>query len=227
MKKKQYLHFGNLLVLSMLLLFTGCEQKEQTVEESSVSTEEISVEETPLPVEMTKNQLFYAEGMESISITERELTAGKEVDMTVQTAEGEDIYCELGREQTNPQMKLIVVVESQNKIQGIDLISDVGEEFFMKDFVIPRKGYKYQMAWYDFNQDGKKELIFAGGYNQEIFVCDVFQFESIADDVLAGKWPQKILEIREGVRAYVNDDNEICVVDAENHISKQTVNCQE
>ena len=207
MKKKQYLYFRNLLVLSMLLLFTGCEQKEQRVEESQASTEEPSAEKTPLPVEVptgvTDNQLFYAEGMESISINEKNLTAGKEVNETVQIAEGE------------------------NEISGIDLVSCLGEGFTEDSWPVARSGFDYQMAWYDFNQDGRKELIFAGGDKHTSLACSVFQFEVI-EETVNGQLeyflePKIILEIQEGVRAYVNDNNEICVVDAENHISKRTV----
>lgn len=225
-KKKQYLYFRNLLVLSMLVLFAGCEQKEQTVEESPAPTGELSVVETPLPVEMTGEQLFYVEGMESISINEKELTAGKEVDMTVQTAEGEEIYCMIGREDINPQMELNIMPD-ESEIYGIDLVSYLGEGFMEDHYCIARSGFDYQMAWYDFNQDGKKELIFAGGDKHTTLVCSVFQLEVI-EESLDGQLiytlnPRTILEIREGIRAYVNDNNEICVVDAENNISKRTV----
>lgn len=233
MKKKQYLYFRNLLVLSMLLLFTGCQQKEQTVEESPAPTGELSVVETPLPVEVTGDQLFYAEGMESISINEKDLTAGKEVNETVQIAEGEKLYYMIGREDTNPQMELNILPESEgeNEIIGIDLVSYLGEGFTEDSWPVARSGFDYQMAWYDFNQDGRKELIFAGGDKHNTLVCSVFQLEVIEESVNGQLEyvlePKTILEIQEGVRAYVNDNNEICVVDAENHISKWTVHCQE
>lgn len=245
MKKKQYLYFGNLLVLSMLLLFTGCQQKEQTVEESPAPTGESSVVETPLPEEVTDNQLFYAEGMESISINEKDLTAGKEVDMTVQSAEGEEQYCSIGREKLNPQMKLEVFPcgEHEYNVAAIDFLSCLGEGFrnVLDLGNTPRSGFDYQMAWYDFNQDGKKELIFAGGDKKGTLACAVFQVELTdfgsemgSESMLdSGNPPEKlqvfktIQEFQGGVRAYVNDNNEICVVDGVNHIYKQTVNCQE
>lgn len=80
------------------MFFTGCEQIEQTMEKTPASTGEISVVETPLPPEVMGNQLFYAEGMESISVNEAELMKGKEVEMTVQTAELGELWGKIGRE---------------------------------------------------------------------------------------------------------------------------------
>lgn len=240
-KKKQSFYFRSLLLLAMLVFFTGCEQKEQTVEESPavtdersmevppVSADEASIEETPLPVEMMDNQLFYAEGMESISVNEAKLMKGKEVDMTVQTAEEWEIYCRIGREEMNPQMKLQVIPIGESEIAGIDLVDGFLGKGFLEDYYpTARSGFDYQMAWYDFHQDGKKELIFAGGDKQETLVCSVFQFEVIEENVDGQSRylePKTILEIPEGVgvRAYVNDHNEICVVDGEGHISKVAV----
>lgn len=239
-KKKQSFYFRSLLLLAMLVFFTGCEQKEQTVEESPavtdersmevppVSADEASIEETPLPVEMMDNQLFYAEGMESISISERELTARKEVDMTARTAEGKEINCKIGREETNPQMELDIMLRKEGEDVGFDLLGYLGEGFrnVLDEYNMPRYGFDYQMAWYDFNQDGKKELIFAGGDKQGILACAVFQLEvteNWLDDLEHRKTPRRILEIQESIRAYVNDHNEICVVDGEGHISKVAV----
>ena len=181
-------------------------------------------------VAVMENQLFYAEGMESISINEKELTAGKKADMTVRVAEEEEIYCMIGREDSNPQMKLTIVPVGESKSYGIDLVSDLGKGFLKDYYPIARSGFDYQMAWYDFNRDGKKELIFAGGDKHTTLVCSVFQLEA-REETLGGQLihelvPRTILEIQEGVRgvrAYVNDDNEICVVDTENNISRLTV----
>lgn len=230
---KKHLYFWNLFVLSMLVFFTGCGQKEQTMEKSPAPSGEISAAETPLPVEMMDDQLFYAKGMESISINEADLTAGKQVNLTVQVKEGRELYGMIGREDLNPQMKLLIFPdeEKESEVYGIDLVGYLGEGFreVMDDsFLIARSGFDYQMAWYDFNQDGEKELIFAGGDRHTTMVCSVFQLEvkkeSLKDQ---SKYyalePKTILEIKEGVRAYVNDHNEICVVDRKNNISKRTV----
>lgn len=224
---KKYLYFLNLLVLLMLVLFTGCEQKKKTMKKSPAPSGEISVADTPLPVEMMENQLFYAEGMESISINETELTSGTDIDMTVQVTEGTELYCRIGREDLNPQMELNILSVEESEIYGIDLVNYLGERFFEDDYPIARSGFDYQMAWYDFNQDGKKELIFAGGDKHTTLICSVFQLEVIEEN-LDGQLiylpePRTILEIQEGVRAYVNDNNEICVVDTENNIFKLTV----
>lgn len=228
---KKHLYFWNLFLLSMLVFFTGCEQKEQTMEKSPAPIRETAATETPLPVEMMDDQLFYAKGMESISINEADLTVGKQVDMTVQVKEGREIYGMIGREDLNPQMKLNILPGEESEVYGIDLVCYLGEGFqeVMEDsYLIARSGFDYQMAWYDFNQDGEKELIFAGGDRHTTMVCSVFRLEvkkeSSKDQseyyVLE---PKTILEIKEGVRAYVNDNNEICVVDMENNISKRTV----
>lgn len=225
--KKNNIFLWNLLVLSMLVFFIGCEQKEQMVEGSPAPTGDPSVVETPLPMEVTGNQLFYAEGMESISINEKELTTGKEVDMTVQTAEIAELYCSIGREEQNPQMDLNIWPDGESEIHGIDLVNYLGEGFLEDDYPIARSGFDYQMAWYDFNQDGKKELIFACGDKHTTLVCSVFQLE-VTEESLNGKLiyelnPKTILEIQKGVHAYVKDNNEICVVDTENNISKLAV----
>ena len=225
---KKHLYFWNLFVLSMLVYFTGCGQKEQTMEKSPAPIRETAAAETPLPVEMMDNQLFYAKGMESISINEADLTVGKQVDLTVQVKEGREIYGMIGREDLNPQMKLSILPGEESEIYGIDLVSYLGEGFMEDYYPIARSGFDYQMAWYDFNQNGEKELIFAGGDRHTTMVCSVFQLEvkkeSSKDQseyyVLE---PKTILEIKEGVRAYVNDNNEICVVDMKNNITKRTV----
>lgn len=227
---KKYLFFRELLVLLMLVFITGCEQKEQAIEQSPAPVGERSAAETPLPVEMMDNELFYAEGMESISINETELTAGTKADMTVQVKEGEELYCRIGREKLNPQMDLPLLLDGESEMCGVDLVGYLGEGFsevFEDSFVIARPGFDYQMAWYDFNHDGKKELIFAGGDKHTTLRCSVFQIE-LKEESCDGQRvyvpePKTLLEIQEGVRAYVNDNNEICVVDTENNISKLTV----
>lgn len=176
--------------------------------------------------------MFYAEGMESISINETELTAGTKADMTVQVKEGEELYCRIGREKLNPQMDLPLLRDGESEMCGVDLVGYLGEGFsevFEDSYVIARPGFDYQMAWYDFNHDGKKELIFAGGDKHTTLRCSVFQLELILikdssdDQLVYVPEPRTLLEIQEGVRAYVNDNNEICVVDTENNISKLTV----
>lgn len=155
--------------------------------------------------------LFNADKMETVEISGKDLLQKKKVEMSTEIITGTKIDLAIKRDDYNPGFSLIIY--SQNV--GIDMSSNLGKS--VNDGCIPKEDFYYQMASYDFDHDGKKEIIIAGGNKKDTLELYVFQLDLDLD--FEKNEPKKIFEINDGYKSYVNEKDEICVIDYKDDIS--------
>lgn len=172
---------------------------------SQVSSEEQLVQitdEKPEQNKGTQSYLFEAKGMESIQLTGQEIIEGKEANMSVKISETINMDYHIGIDHPNG-VQLYVIYDSIAYNLAVNYTSP---EMFDNDEAIPE--YSYQLCCYDFNKDGTKEVVVAGGDNDDNLFISVFyvDIDSPSNFIC---YPQNyILGYK---NAYVNESNEICV----------------
>lgn len=149
--------------------------------------------------------LFNANKMETVEISGKDLLRKKKVELSTEIINGTKIGLVIKLDDYNFGFSLIIYSENG----GIDLSSDL--EKSVKKGCAPKEDFYYQMASYDFDHDGKKEIIIAGGNKKDILELCVFQLDFDLD--FDKNEPKKIFEINDGYKSYVNEKDEICVID--------------
>lgn len=149
--------------------------------------------------------LFNADKMEAVEISGKDLLQKKKVEMSTEIITGTKIDLAIKLDDYNFGFSLIIYSENG----GIDMSSNLGES--VKGGCTPKEDFCYQMASYDFDHDGKKEIIIAGGNKKDTLELCVFQLDFDLD--FDKNEPKKIFEINDGYKAYVNEKDEICVID--------------
>ena len=99
--------------------------------------------------------------------------------------------------------------------KGIDMISNLAKS--LDEWCWVKEDFYYQMAAYDFNHDGEKEIIVAGGNKKDTLELYVFRLNPDLD--FEKNEPHLLAEINGGYKSYVNEKDEICVIDSNKDIS--------
>lgn len=155
--------------------------------------------------------LFNADKMETVEISGKDLLRKKKVELSTEIINGTKIDLAIKLDDYNFGFSLIIYSENG----GIDMSSNL--EKSVKKGCTPKEEFYYQMASYDFDHDGKKEIIIAGGNKKDTLELCVFQLDFDLD--FDKNEPKKIFEINDGYKSYVNEKDEICVIDYKDNIS--------
>lgn len=99
----------------------------------------------------------------------------------------------------------------RNENRGESLIAFKERKFGEGD------NHQKKFRCYDFDHDGKKEIIIAGGNKKDTLELCVFQLDFDLD--FDKNEPKKIFEINDGYKSYVNEKDEICTIDYKDNIS--------
>lgn len=206
-----------ILIIS-LLLFTLCgcnakaDNRESEVKQSEIKQSEIK-QSNSIPLAATGKYLFNADKMETVEISGDDLLKRRKVEMSIKDTwkkekKWEDITLEIKRDKYGLSTSMNFFSDSS----GADFLSGLGET--LDEWSAgPKKGFYYQLAVYDFNRDGKKEIIVAGGNKQDILELSVFRFNP---KQTGGRNNPKSLAyhvIKGGYKSYVNEKKDICVID--------------
>lgn len=144
--------------------------------------------------------LFDAPGMESIQLTGQEIIDGKEANMSVKISDTINMDFHIGLDHPNgTQLYAIYNSDACNLA-----VNYTNPEMYDNDEPIPT--FSYQICCYDFNQDGIKEIVVAGGNSEDRLYVYVHYVDIDSQFVV---YPENyILGYK---NAYVNENNEICV----------------
>ena len=188
--------------LCVCLLFTLCSCGRQIPKDRN-STSQITDKEVK---ELKDGKyLFNAKEMDSVEISGEDLLNNKEVNISTAEEDGRDIDLRIKREKYGPSFGMDVFFEEK----GIDLVTYL--EKSMDEWGGALEDFYYQLACYDFDNDGEKEIIVGGGNKKDILELYILRL----DYDNPGFDNAKILKsINGGCKAYVNEKKEICVVDA-------------
>lgn len=159
--------------------------------------------------------LFNADKMETIEISGKDLLQKKKVELSTEIITGKEIGLAIKLDDHNLGFSLIIYSEND----GIDMSSNL--EKSVKKGCAPKEDFYYQMASYDFDHDGKKEIIVAGGNKKDTLELCVFQLDLDLD--FEKNEPKLFFEINDGYKTYVNEKDEICVIDYNDNISVYTL----
>ena len=195
-----------ILIIS-LLLFTlcGCNTKVDNRESEIKKSNNV-------PLAATGKYLFNADKMETAEISGDDLLNRKKVEMSIEDTwkkekKWKDVTLEIKREKYGVSIAMDFFCDSS----GADFYDGLGET--LDEWSGAKKGFYYQLAVYDFNNDGNKEIIAAGGNKKDILELSVFQFNP---ERPGGRNNPKSLAhhvIKGGYKSYVNEKNDICVMD--------------
>ena len=195
------------IILAVCMLF-GCSAPTASTENSGVpssqtTSEQQLIQKTDENPEQNKGPqayLFEAKGMESIQLTGQEIIDGKEANMSVKVSDAINMDFHIGLDHPNGT-QLYAIYDSNACNLAVNYTNP---EMYDNDEPIP--AFSYQICCYDFNHDGKKEIVVAGGnYVDQLFVYVHY----VEIDSEYKVYPENyILGFK---NAYVNDNSEICI----------------
>lgn len=103
-----------------------------------------------------------------------------------------------------------------NLINYVDEITDYNIVITEKDFGFPIEDFYYEIACFDFNRDGSKEIVMSAGNKVDKLLIYVFEMNYFAKTYEEQK--PRVISSFEGItKAYVNENNEICIVKDNNY----------
>ncbi|HWP52300.1 MAG TPA: hypothetical protein VN626_11460 [Clostridia bacterium] len=144
--------------------------------------------------------LFEAKDIESIQLTGRDILDGKEANMSVKISDAINMDFHISRDSPNGTQLYAIYNSTAYNLAANYISPDV----FDNDEAIPE--YSYQLACYDFDNDGTKEIVVAAGNNDDTLSVFIFYVDVEAPFVC---YPENyILGYK---NSYVNKSNEICV----------------
>jgi hypothetical protein len=170
---------------------------------SQVTSEQQTIQkadEKPEENKGTQAYLFEAKGMESIQLTGKEIIDGKEATMSVKISDAINMDFHIGLDHPNG-MQLYAIYDSNACNLAVNYTNP---EMYDNDEPIP--AFSYQICCYDFNYDGKKEIVVAGGNHEDQLFVYVHYVDIDSEYIV---YPENyILGYK---NAYVNENNEIAV----------------
>lgn len=190
-------YIKGLLILWTVFLLAGCKNEIATVS----TAQSLSVVQTQSVQAITQEQLFKAPDMDSIELTGQQVLEGKVADMRVNLSDGVIMDFHIARDNPNG-MKLYAVYNNQAINFAMNYISP--EVFDEQGEAIA--DYTYQIACYDFNKEGTKEVVIACGNKKDALSLFVFEANLESEHLFV-----ELNYIVGDTTAYVNSSNEICV----------------
>lgn len=196
-----------------LLVLGGCSN--QT--DKSGQKEEVTTTETPGDNQEFEKALpdvgeflFNADNMESIEISGKDLEERKVVETSVDIGKDKSVTLRIRRDQYGDGFGMLALL----KPTGADLVSCLGDS--IGDGCAFKEDFHYQMCCYDFDGDGVKEIVVAGGNKKDVLELRIF---TVNPDEKIREFPEPVTEINGGIKAYVNKEGGISVMDSETHTS--------
>lgn len=157
------------------------------------------------------NYLFNSDKMDIIEISGKDLLKRKEVEISTEIKVGKNVKLVIRRDNTGPGISMIIL----SGTLGVDMVNDL--EKSLDEGCGAKEDFYYQMASYDFNHDGEKEIIVAGGNKKDILELRVFQLNTNLE--YDNHNPKLLATINGGYKSYINDKDEICVINSNDDIS--------
>lgn len=194
-----------------LLILSGCDNwtdKDAPIEEANVTDtpQETPGSEKTLPD--VGDFLFNAEGMESIEISGKDLGERKIVETSVEIEKGKSATLRVRRDEYGNGIGMVYLAEPE----GAELVTCLDKS--LDDGCVFKEDFYYQMCGYDFDGDGVKEIVVAGGNKKDVLELRIFHInpgEEMKDI------PEPVTEINGGMKSYVNAEGGICVQDSGTH----------
>lgn len=103
---------------------------------------------------------------------------------------------------------------------GIDLVSYLGEKS-IDEWGGALEDFYYELACYDFDNDGEKEIIVAAGNKKDKLELYILRLDH---DNPEFRNAQILKSINSGSKAYVNEKKEICVMDSQGQMTTYSLN---
>jgi hypothetical protein len=160
---------------------------------------------------MRGDYLFNGNKIDTIEISGRDLLKRKNVELSIEMVSGKKAEFYIKRDDVGHAISMIF---SSGNL-GVDLVYNL--EKSVDEWCGAKDNFYYQMASYDFNDDGEKEIIIAGGNKKDILELYVFQFNPELE--CGTNNPKLLTTINGGCKSYVNDKNDICVINSNDNIS--------
>ncbi len=179
------------IYLCLLLILCSCDRQ---IPEDMNSSTQIMDQELEVG-----NHLFNANEMDSIEISAEDLLNHKKVNKSIVEENGREIKLAIRREEYGPAFAMDVFF---GKI-GIDLVTTDEWGGVLEDFY-------YQLSCYDFDNDGEKEIIVAAGNKKDILELYILRLDYHNPDFDNA---QILKSVNSGLKAYVNEKKELCVMD--------------
>ncbi len=181
-----------LLVAIIACILVGCNNETNTT--PSIENPQPSIEP------QVQTHIFEAPDFNTIELTGQEILDGEEANMNVMLSD--EIEAEFYIARDNPNgTKLYAIINSE----GINFANNLDSSVF-DDYGFAKPSYTYQIACYDFNNDGIEEVVIACGDKKKTLSIFVFSFD--ADQDIAFNMENYITGYSS---AYVNNNEEICV----------------
>lgn len=206
-RKAEKIIIGGLLLLALC----SCSLKKDNGEDEIKKSNNVSLA-------TTGKYLFNADKMETVEISGEDILRKKKAELSTEIITGEKVDFVIEDDFYHFGMSMLIRLGNV----GMDMSWNLGKS--VDGGVVPKEGFYYQMATYDFDHDGKKEIIIAGGNKKDILELRVFQLDTDSIDLVKKGEPpksldQSILRVDGGSKSYVNEKDEICVIDDKNNIS--------
>lgn len=155
--------------------------------------------------------LFNANEMDSVEITGKELRERKEVSTLADITADKKMELIIKRDDVGEAISMSVF----DNISGVNLVIHLGKDT-LDEWCGAKEGFYYQMAAYDFNKDGKREIVVAAGNKKDVLELSVLEVNS--KEKLSDKNPSINTEIRKGCKSYVDKNRDICVLNSTNDL---------
>lgn len=204
------------LIITTLLLFalSGCSRETingNSQSEKSNVTSSATISPRDKKTIETGNHLFNGNKIDTIEISGRNLLKRKNVELSIEMTSGKKAEFYIKRDDLGHGISMIFSCG----ILGVDLVYNLDKS--VDEWCGAKDNFYYQMASYDFNDDGEKEIIIAGGNKKDILELYVFQFNPNLN--CSSNNPKLLTTINGGYKSYVNDQDDICVIDSNDDIS--------
>lgn len=153
------------------------------------------------------NYLFNTDKGDCIEISGKDLVNHKKVNIST-VEDGRDIELVIKRAEYGPGFDMNVVWGET----GIDLVTYLTEKKSVDEWGGALEDFYYELACYDFDNDGEKEIIVAAGNKKDKLELYVLCLDHDTPDF---RNTQILKSINSGSKAYVNEKREICVMDSQ------------
>ncbi len=212
MKRKKRI-FKLIVTMVFLFMLCGCANDGDN-DNKNIQTDSVKEKKT------TKNvgdYLFNTKQGDGIEISGNDLLQRKKVEKSIDLSANKDSWFSIKRDNYGVGIAMNIYIGNV----GVDMVSCLNDS--LDENCGAKKDFYYQLSGYDFNNDGKKEIVVAAGNKKDILELYIYQ---IINEKFDDKNNPKLLKsIKGAIKAYVNQKNEICVINSSGEI--ETYSCFE
>jgi len=212
MLKKKILNILTILVLaSTSIILCSCEKNNSDITNNTITQATTAQIKTTSPqteelviAEINQEHLLVGPNLETIELKGQEILDGEEANMTVQISD--DIEFDFSISLGHPNGTNFYV---NNNSFVFNLAHDCAYGNVFDEFGFPKSLYRYQIACYDINKDGVKDVIIVCGNGKdelEIVYFDLV-YSYFMDDLYY--YPSNHLSGK--TTAYIDENGKICI----------------